>query len=179
MSNEDWNESIVNELRRLAGAAMRAERAEHTLQPTALVNEAYMVLQRQNNIDLGERSVFMAAAATTIRRILVDHARRRRAEKRGGPDAKRKQLLVSMMGDNKQDLDVLDLHDAMNALAEQSERAAKVVELRFFGGLTGEEIAEHLDVSLRTVNNDWKFSKAWLYKHLDDGSTDSSEATEH
>lgn len=169
MSNEDWNQSIVNELRRLAGAAMRAERAEHTLQPTALVNEAYMVLQRQNNVHVADRSIFMAAAATTIRRILVDHARRRRTEKRGGPDAKREQLLVSMMGE-KQNLDLLGLHDALNALAEQSERAAKVVELRFFGGLTGEEIAEHLDVSLRTVNNDWKFSKAWLYRHLADNA---------
>ena len=161
----DWDQSLLTEFRRLAGAAMAGERPDHTLQPTALVNEAYLVLNRQRNIDIHDRSQFLAAASTTIRRILVDHARKRNAEKRGGLAGKRIPLHVSLAG-YANDVDVLSINDALDALAKNSERAARVVELRFFGGMTGEEIADTLGVSLRTVNNDWAFSKAWLYREM-------------
>lgn len=166
MKSDDWNESIVAELKRLAGAAMKNERVNHTLQPTALVNEAFMVLRRQENIDIEDRSQFVAAAANSLRRILVDHARRKRADKRGGPDRKQIALEISLAAETEQSMDILALHEALEELERQSERAAKVVELRFFGGLVGEEVAKALDVSLRTVNNDWKFAKAWLYRRM-------------
>lgn len=161
----EWNESILMELRRLASAAMAGERPDHSMQPTALVNEAYLILSRQHNVDIGDRPRFLAAASTTIRRILVDHARRRRAEKRGGLAGQKMPLHVSLAGYSN-NVDILSVHEALNALSEHSERAARAVELRFFGGMTGEEIAAMLGVSLRTVNNDWKFSKAWLYRRM-------------
>ena len=165
MSEAEWSLTLVDELHRVAGAAMRNERAGHTLQPSDLVNEAFIVLRRQHNLDVADRSNFIAAAATTIRRILVDYARRKNAEKRGGPDAKKANLSVSMIGGGD-DVDVIAIHDALKALAEESKRAEQVVELRFFGGLTNEEVAEQLDISVRTVNNDWKFAKVWLYRHM-------------
>lgn len=166
MKPDDWNESIVAELKRLAGAAMKNERVSHTLQPTALVNEAFLVLRRQENIDVNNRPEFAAAAANSLRRILVDHARGKRAEKRGGPDRKQVALEISLAAESEKKIDILALHEALEELTDQSERAAKVVELRFFGGMTGEEISELLEVSLRTVNNDWKFAKAWLYRRM-------------
>lgn len=173
MSDADWSLTLVDELHRLAGAAMRNERAGHTLQPSDLVNEAFIVLRRQHNLDIAERSNFLAAAATTIRRILVDYARRKKAEKRGGPDAKKANLTVSMMGVGDE-VDVIAIHDALNVLAEESERAAQVVEMRFFGGLTNEEISAQLKISVRTVNNDWKFAKVWLYRQMG-GESDSAQ----
>lgn len=170
---DEWQSSIVGELRRLAGAAMQQERQEHTLQPTALVNEAFLVLQRQQNLRMEDKSQFMAAASNTIRRILVDHARVRAAKKRGGPDAKRIPLNITLPGEERQ-LDILDLNDALEELAKKNERAAQIVEYRFFGGMTGQEIADELGVSIRTVNNDWKFSKAWLYMQMT-GNSDSCE----
>ncbi len=160
----DWSDSLVGELRRLAEIAMSHERVDHTLQPTALLNEAYLVLARQHNLGDADREAFLAAAATTIRRILVDHARRHNSKKRGG-DFQRIPLQVSLP-DYANDFDLLGVHEALTALAGHSERAARIVELRFFGGLTGEETARALDVSLRTVNNDWSFAKAWLYRRL-------------
>lgn len=161
----EWDQSLLVELRRLASIAMANERVDHTLQPTALVNEAYVILQRQRNVDASERASFLAAAATTIRRILVDHARRRDAAKRGGANAQRIPLHVSIPTDAN-DIDVLAIHDALESLARLSERAAQVVEMKFFGGMTGAEVAEQLGISLRTVNNDWDFAKAWLYREL-------------
>lgn len=164
-NNQDWNESLVSELHRLAEIAMARERKDHSLQPTAIVNEAYLVLRRQGNLAEASRPQFLAAAAKTIHRLLVDHARRRGAQKRGAAAVEPLPLQISVV-DQAQEIEVLALHESLEALAKESDRAARVVELRFFGGMTGEEIADVLGISLRTVNNDWKFSKAWLYRRM-------------
>ncbi|MDA0808610.1 MAG: ECF-type sigma factor [Planctomycetota bacterium] len=160
-----WDQSIYDELHRLAEKALSRERDGHSLQPTLLVNDAYLRLQEQENLSTANRSLLLAAGATIIRRLLVDYARGRKRLKRGGPDGRGVPLHISVADDAK-GLDVLELNDALDALATEMPRAARIVELKFFGGLTGEEIAEQLDVSLRTVNNDWKFAKAWLYREL-------------
>lgn len=161
----DWNQSIYDQLHILAEKALRAERPGHSLQPTLLVNDAYMRLRDQQNLEPDDRSMMLAAGATIIRRLLVDYARGRKRLKRGGQDGRGIPLHISVADDAK-GLDLLELNDALDALASQMPRAARIVELKFFGGLTGEEIAEQLDISLRTVNNDWKFAKAWLYREL-------------
>lgn len=160
-----WNQSIYDQLHGLAQKALSRERDGHSLQPTLLVNDAYLRLQQQENLDAADRSMMLAAGATIIRRLLVDYARGRKRLKRGGDDGRGIPLHISVADDAK-GLDVLELNDALEALASEMPRAARIVELKFFGGLTGEEIAEQLDVSLRTVNNDWKFAKAWLYREL-------------
>ncbi|MEQ8788437.1 MAG: ECF-type sigma factor [Pirellulaceae bacterium] len=161
----DWNQSIYDQLHRLAEKALTRERAGHSLQPTLLVHDAYLRLQEQRNLNSADRSLVLAAGATIIRRLLIDYARRRRRQKRGGPGGRGIPLHVSVPDDAK-GLDVLELNDALEALAKELPRAARIVELKFFGGLTGEEIAQQLGISLRTVNNDWKFAKAWLYREL-------------
>lgn len=160
-----WRQSMYDELHRLATGALARETPGHSLQPTLLVNDAYLRLLEQKNVDLANRSQVMAAGATIIRRLLVDHARKRKAQKRGGAAGRGNPLHMSI-ADDANHLDVLELNDALDTLAEQSARAAQVVELKFFGGLSGEEIAQELEVSLRTVNNDWRFAKAWLYATL-------------
>lgn len=160
-----WHQSIYDHLHGLAEKALRGERAGHSLQPTLLVNDAYMRLQEQQNLDPADRSQMLAAGATIIRRLLVDYARGRKRLKRGGAEGRGIPLPVSVEVDAK-GLDVLELNDALEALAAELPRAARIVELKFFGGLTGDEIAEQLDVSLRTVNNDWKYAKAFLYREL-------------
>lgn len=164
----DWNQSIYDQLHLIAEKALRGERPGHSLQPTLLVNDAYMRLRDQQNLDPVNRSLMLAAGATIIRRLLVDYARRRKSLKRGGQDGRGIPLHISVADDAK-GLNLLELNDALDALAAEMPRAARIVELKFFGGLTGEEIAEQLDVSLRTVNNDWKFAKAWLYRELGPG----------
>lgn len=164
MSNEPWRESIYRELHQIATAQLARERDAESIQPTLLANDAYLKLMEQRNIDPNDRSVAMAAAATIIRRLLVDSARQRRALKRGGKN-KRISLQGSDLADAKQ-IDVLELHDALNVLAEKDGRAAEVVELKFFGGLTAAEIATQLGVSERTVHGDWSFAKAWLHREL-------------
>ena len=172
MQEQDaWNRSIVLELRRLAERAMAGERAGHSLQPTALINEAWLILKRQRNLDLNDRPAFLAAAACTVRRILVDHARRRNAEKRGGQMVRQNPLHITL-ADYANDVDFVGIHEALDELSRHSERAARIVELRFFGGMTGEEIASEIGISLRTVNNDWKFAKAWLYRQLNNESAE-------
>jgi RNA polymerase sigma factor (TIGR02999 family) len=161
----DWHQSIYDQLHRIAGAALGRERPGHSLQPTLLVNDAYLRLLDQKNVDVGDRSQVMAAGATIIRRLLVDYARSRKAQRRGGAEGRGGALHMSVP-DNANPIDLLDLHDALEKLARDNSRAARVVEMKFFGGLSGEEIAEQLDVSLRTVNNDWRFAKAWLYRTL-------------
>jgi len=163
----EWHKSVYDELHRLAKRALRREAPGHSLQPTMLVDDAYLYLLRQRNVDMAHRSQVMAVGAQFLRRVLVDHARRRKAEKRGGADRQQCSLHISMAGDAKL-IDILELNDAMEQLAELNPRAAEVVELKFFGGLTGEEMAEHLSVSLRTVNSDWRFAKSWLYTRLSD-----------
>lgn len=165
-SNRSWQQSIYDELYRLAERALGREAAAHSLQPTMLVDDAYLYLLKQRNVDMARRSQVLAAGARFLRRILVDQARKRGAQKRGG-DCQRYSLHLCVADDANR-IDVLDLNDALKALAVDHPRAAQVVELKFFGGLTGEEVADHLSISLRTVNTDWRFAKAWLYRRLSD-----------
>ncbi len=160
-------ELLYGELRRIAASFMRDERPGHTLQPTALVHEAFLRLSSQH-VEWQDRTHFLAIAAQTMRRILVDHARKRAAGKRGsgneaitvdaGIDAP-----VEGAGDS---LDLIALDDALGRLAERDERAARVVELRFFGGLEVEEAARVLDISPASVKRDWSFARAWLGREL-------------
>jgi RNA polymerase sigma factor (TIGR02999 family) len=156
---------VHSELHRLAVAYMRRERADHTLQPTALVNEAYLRLMDVTRIQWNDRAHFLAVAAQTMRRILVDFSRQRHSQKRGGD-------LVQLSLDEAPDVgpepavDLVALNDALSTLASFDPRMSQVVELRFFGGLTVEETATVLDVSPETVMRDWKTAKAWLLREL-------------
>jgi RNA polymerase sigma factor (TIGR02999 family) len=155
---------VYDELRSIARSHLRRERSGHTLQPTALAHEAYLKLLRHPGIDWQSRAHFLAMAALEMRRILVGHARRRRAAKRGGADA------LLPLGDDlahaTATLDLVDLDDALQALAVLDPRQGRVVELRFFGGLTVEETAEVLDVSPATVKLDWSLARAFLRREL-------------
>ena len=157
---------VYDELRRLASNYLRHERAGHTLQPTALVNEAYLKLVDQRKAHWQNRAQFFGVAAQLMRRILVDHARVRQAQKRGGSD--RQQLSLSHVDQvaEKPDVDLLALHEAMNELAELDPQQSRIVELRFFGGLTIEETAEVLGISHATVERDWTLARAWLRREL-------------
>jgi RNA polymerase sigma-70 factor (ECF subfamily) len=147
---------------------MTRERVDHTLQPTALVHEAYLKLIDQSCAHWQDRAHFFAVAAQALRRILVDHARRHVAAKRGGPHTKL-QLNEGLIAAYEQTVDLLALDDALSRLAEQDGQRARVVELRFFGGLTVDEAATVLDVSARTVERQWRYARAWLYRELSDG----------
>jgi RNA polymerase sigma-70 factor (ECF subfamily) len=159
---------VYGELRRLAAAYLRGERPGHTLQPTALVHEAYVRLINQKQIDWTNRAQFIGIAAVMMRRILVNHARDRIAGKRGG-GAEHVPLTLAGDGIGAPEVDLLDLHDALTDLSESDPRKGQIVELKFFGGLTTEEIAETLDVSVATVERDWKFARAWLYRAVSGG----------
>jgi len=156
---------VYDELHRLAGAYLRSERREHTLQPTALVNEAYLKLVRQRNIQWQNRAQFFGVAAQLMRRILVDHARANYAEKRGGDRVNVSLKNIGAFG-TQLTTDVLALHDVLNRLAEIDPDQSRIVELRFFGGLTIEEAAEVMQVSHSTVEREWKIAKAWLKREL-------------
>src|SRR6185312_8184446 len=156
---------VYDEFRALARHYLGQERANHTLQPTALVHEAYMKLVDQTRVDWQGKSHFFAVAAQAMRRILVDHARSRQREKRGGGRA-RVILDEAVALSPQKDEDVLALDEALERLAKLDPRQAKVVELRFFGGLNVEEVAEALGVSKRTVEGDWTFARAWLSREL-------------
>ncbi len=157
---------LYDELRTLARARLRSERPEHTLGVTALVNEAYLRLARQNRIAAESRTQFFAVASKTMRRVLVDYARTRKRAKRGG-DAERVPLedVEQFLSDGEAD-ELLALEDALVRLAEANARAAEVVEHRFFSGLTVEEIAEIQGVSSKTVQRDWIAARAWLRKEV-------------
>lgn len=156
---------VYDELRRLANHYLRQERSDHTLQPTALVHEAYLKLIDQSRVDWQNRAHFFGVAAQSMRRILVDHARSHRASKRGGVQQK---LALDEAVDYSQprDIDLLALDDALNLLAKLDVRQSQVVELRFFGGLTIEETAAALGVSPATVKVDWSMAKAWLHREI-------------
>ena len=157
---------VHDELRRLAAGYMARERADHTLQPTALVNEAYLRLVEIDRIAWRDRAHFMAMAARTMRRILVDAARARRNQKRGG-DFTRVAVDDDLLGTaDGTGADLLDLDDALGRLATEHPRPHDVVELRFFGGLSVEEAAEALAVSPDTIKRDWRFAKLWLLRDL-------------
>jgi len=157
--------AVYGELHRLAARAMRGERGGHTLQATALVHEAYLRLAAGSAPRWRDRSHFYAVAARTMRRILVDHARRMRAARRGG-DATPVTLVEGHAPALPPAVDLLDLDDALEELARQDERKARVVELRFFAGLTEAEAAVALGVSEPTVRLDARLARAWLYDRL-------------
>jgi RNA polymerase sigma-70 factor (ECF subfamily) len=152
---------IYDDLRRLAGVYLSNERTDHTLQATALVHEAYIRLVDWQNVSWQNRAHFFAVAAQVMRRILVDHARRKKANKRDGFGHKLA-LDEAVSFPEKKDVDLVALDDALKLLEESDARQAKIVELRFFGGLTIEETAEALRISPATVKNEWAFAKAWL-----------------
>ena len=156
---------VYSELRALAGAYMKTERLDHSFTPTALVHEAYLRLIDNSRTDWIGKTHFLAMAAVQMRRVLVDHARAHHARKRGG-DRLRISLDETATLQPGVSLDVLALNEALDKLAALSPRQAGVVELRFFGGLSIEEIARELDVSHMTVSNDWRMAQAWLSKEL-------------
>lgn len=162
---------VYEELRQLAASYMRLERANHTLQPTSLVHEAYMRMIRQRPGAVTGRAHFCALAAEQMKRILIDHARKHRAAKRGGGGDRRVTLdLASDAPGTELNVDLLDLNDALERLSTLHERQQKVVELRYFGGLSIDDVAEVLGVSPRTVKGDWRVARAWLQNELH-GST--------
>jgi len=156
---------VHEELRRVARRQMAGERPGHTLQPTALVNEAYLRLVDLKQMQWQDRAHFFAMAARLMRRILVDFARSRGYQKRGG-GAQQVSFTEALEVADGQATDVVALNDALEALADVDERKGRVVELRFFGGLSVEETAEVLNVSRETVKRDWKFAQMWLLRHL-------------
>ena len=156
---------LYQEMRRMAAGYLRGERADHTLQPTALAHEVYLRLIGQADVQWQGRSHFLAVAARAMRGILVDHARRRKAQKRGGGQTP-VPLDTSALAAGGRPVAFDDLDRALTDLARMSERQARVVELRYFGGLTIEETAEVLAVSPVTVKRDWAVARAWLYREL-------------
>jgi RNA polymerase sigma-70 factor, ECF subfamily len=160
---------IYDELRHLAAEYLRRERPGHTLQPTALVHEAYVRMIDQRHVDWTNRAQFIGLAAVMMRRILVNHARDRIAAKRGGA-AERVPLTIVAEQLGAPEVDLLGLHDALDRLAALDARKCQVVELKFFGGLTMDEIAATVGVSRATVEREWTFSRAWLYREVTDGS---------
>jgi len=156
---------VYGELRRLARKYMRAERANHTLQPTALVNEAYLRLMAEPGVSWQNRAHFFATAAQQMHHILVDHARARKAAKRGGIQHQ-VTLSEGLVSEQDKSVEVLALDEALEKLAKLDERQARVVELHSFGGLTFSEIAHVLDTSERTAKRDWEMARAWLKLHM-------------
>ncbi len=157
-------DAVYPELRLLARRYLRGERTEHSLSPTALVHEAYLKLIDQRRVQWQNRSHFFAIAANVMRRILVDHARAHGAAKRGA--GMQAPLQDVTLGRDPYDVDLLALDAALERLAAIDERQSRLVELRFFGGLTIEEVAAALDVSPITVKRDWALARAWLYREL-------------
>jgi RNA polymerase sigma factor (TIGR02999 family) len=157
--------AVYRELRAIAAGFLSRERNEHTLQPTALVHEAYLRLAGQNDLHWESRAHFLGIAARVMRQVLVDHARRRLVAKREG-GLMRVTFDDERCGDDRADLEVVALHEALDALAQKDERLARVVELRYFGGLSVAEAAEVLGVGTATVERDWRAARAWLLHEL-------------
>lgn len=168
---------LYDELRAIAGSFFRAERTDHTLQPTALVNEAYLKLIGQSQpIHANSRAHFLALAAKVMRQLLIDHARAKRTQKRGGEGESgkghhsRREQTISLAQtpspEGPDEADVLDLEDALQELARAYPRAARVVEFKFFGGLTSQEIALVLDIGDATVERDWLLARGWLNRYM-------------
>jgi RNA polymerase sigma-70 factor, ECF subfamily len=159
---------LYDELHRMAASRLRGERADHTLQATALVNEAWLKLVQQREQSWANRAHFLAIAATVMRRILVNHAEARRADKRGG-DRARITLHETAAVLETRAADLLDVDAALKRFAELDPEKARLVELRFFAGLTDEEAAQALGVSTRTVERHWRLARAWLRRELAPG----------
>lgn len=162
---EELTPIVYQELLRIARRQLRAERNDHTLAPTALVHEAWMRMLNQNRADWRDRTHFYALASRFMRRILVDYSRNHRAQKRGGAVMK-VSLDDGMEVGRQPDASVIALDDALTALAAFDERKAKVIELRFFGGLTIDEIAGHIGVSVATVGRELRMAQAWLHREM-------------
>ena len=158
---------VYSELRRLASNYLRRERAEHTLQPTALVNEAYLKLVDQRNAKWQNRAHFFGISAQLMRRILVDHARQRQVAKRGGSEQQRLSITSVEAIIKQPEIDLLALNEALDELARMDPQQSRIVELKFFGGLSIEETAEVIGVSHATVERDWKMARAWLRRQLE------------
>lgn len=156
---------VYDELRRQARNYLNKERVNHTLQPTALVHEVYLRLTNLNQMKWENRAHFYAISATTMRRILVDHAREIAADKRGG-EMRRITLERIQVANEDKATDLLELDEALTKLAHIEERKARVIEMNFFGGLNQKEIAEVLNVTEKTIQRDLKFAKLWLYREL-------------
>jgi len=178
----DWNNGdkaaldrlvpvVYQELRRLARRHMRGEREGHTLQTSALVNEAYVRLVDYKNMRWQNRAHFFAVAAQVMRRILVENARSRQCAKREG-SARKVSLDETAIVSEERSADIVALDDALVSLARLDPRKSQIVELRFFGGLSIEEVAEVLKVSPTTVQREWKSAKAWLYRSINEGGHD-------
>ena len=161
---------VYNHLRRLARQYMRRERGDHTLQTTALVNEAYLELVQQKRTDWRNRAHFFAISSSLMRRILVDMARRRNARRRGG-DTVMLPLDEALVFSPERASELVRLNDALEALARLDERKSRIIEMRFFGGLTAEETAEVLKISPDTVLREWKRARAWLQVEMDRGNS--------
>ncbi|HXG64482.1 MAG TPA: sigma-70 family RNA polymerase sigma factor [Blastocatellia bacterium] len=165
---EDLLPIIYKELRRLAGRYLRRERPDHTLQPTALVHEAWLRLAEQEHVAWQNRAHFFGVAAQVMRRILIDHARNHHRARRGG--GRRKVSLDDVIElSQERAADLIALDDALKSLAVIDPRKSRVVELRYFGGLSVEETAEALGVSDKTVMRDWALARAWLYNAIRQG----------
>jgi RNA polymerase sigma-70 factor (ECF subfamily) len=161
---------VYGELRRLAGRALRRERSDLTLQPTVLVHELYQRLIDQRRVTWRDRSHFYAVSGSLMRRIIVDHARRRKALRRGGSSARVSLDTASEALAAQPEVDVIALDDALQELGRRSDIQARIVELRFFAGMSGDETAEALGISRRTVTRDWGVARAWLYRRLNEQS---------
>jgi RNA polymerase sigma factor (TIGR02999 family) len=164
-AREELMPLVYDELRQLARKYLRRERANHSLQPTALVNEAYLRLVDQQSVQWENRAQFFGLAAKLMRNILVDHARHREAAKRGGPHYSISVSKADRVSQNSE-VDLVALHEALERLAARDNQKCSIIELRFFGGLTIEETAEVLDISHATVERDWKMARAWLRREL-------------
>lgn len=173
---QDWNEGsedakerllpfVYDELRRQARLFMAKERTNHTLQPTALVHEAFLRLSEQSGVDWKNRSHFYGIASRLMRQVLVDHARAHAAEKRGASPIHFSLENVRIPVEDRA-ASILALDEVLERLAEFDERQAKIIEMRFFGGMKNGEIAESLDISERTVGREWEFARLWLYREL-------------
>ena len=158
---------VYAELRRLATNYLRRERTGHTLQPTALVNEAYLKLVGQKTAKWQNRAHFFAIAAQLMRRILVDHARRHQAEKRGGSDQQRLSITSVEELVAQPAVDLLALNEALDELSKMDPQQGRIVELKFFGGLSIDETAEVMSISHATVEREWKSARAWLRRQLE------------
>ena len=157
---------VYNELHRQAVGYLRRERVGHTLQPTALINEVYLKLVDQRHVNWQNRAHFFGIAAQAMRRILVDHAKARHRGKRGGNAENLPIEAAELAISNTKNVDLIALDEALTRLAELDDRQARIVELRFFSGMSVEETAEALGISPATVKNDWRSAKAWLFQEL-------------
>ena len=163
---DDLMPLVYKELRRQAAGYLRRERADHTLQPTALINEVYLKLIDQRDVKWQNRAHFFAISAQAMRRILVDYARERKREKRGGAAENLPLDEALTIVSQEKSVDLVALDEALNKLAKFDERQAKVVELRYFSGLSIDETAEVLNVSNVTIRRDWTMAKAWLHQEI-------------